>query len=109
MGDQRDPEGVWRMRHEQRRVNLAVLQSLWDQYPEHQMKFVVAAPSDCEEIDALLVRLHNWVPSDILLMPEGVVTPTQEQTAWVVQECMSRGWRYCTRLHLQLFGNRRGT
>lgn len=73
------------------------------------MKFVVSAPADCAEIDALLLRLRNWAPSDILLMPEGVQAPTSEQTAWIVQECMNRGWRYCSRLHLQLFGNRRGT
>jgi 7-carboxy-7-deazaguanine synthase len=29
--------------------------------------------------------------------------------AWVVEACLERGWRYCHRLHVELFGNRRGT
>lgn len=107
--DPRDPTGVWRRRHEERRINLDVLQALIDDYPERQLKFVVRAPADLTEIDALLARLRAWSRSDIMLMPEGVTVPTPDRVAWVVAECVQRGWRYCHRLHIELFGNRRGT
>ncbi|MEZ6317298.1 MAG: hypothetical protein R3B49_00900 [Phycisphaerales bacterium] len=42
-------------------------------------------------------------------MPEGITTPDPDAVAWVVEACQRRGWRYGHRLHIQLFGNRRGT
>jgi 7-carboxy-7-deazaguanine synthase len=110
-GDARDPGGAWRARHEQRRLNLAALQGLLDAHPApgRQLKFVVARADDLAEIDALLARLSNWTREDVLLMPEGVTTPSPDRLAWVVEACRSRGWRLSPRVHLVLFGNRRGT
>ncbi len=108
-GDPRDPRGAWRERHEQRRLNLSALQGLLDAYPSRQLKFVVASPADLAEIESILARLRGVEPDDVLLMPEGVTVPTPECTGWIVRECLARGWRYCPRLHLELFGHRRGT
>ncbi len=108
-GDARDPLGVWRQRHQQRRTNTTALQALIDSYVNRQLKFVVTSPADLAEIDTLLSQLHNWSPDDIQLMPEGITPPTREQTEWVVGECLRRNWRYCRRLHIDLFGNKRGT
>lgn len=110
--DPRDPTGAWAARHEANRLNIPVIQQLIDAYPERQLKFVVAQDSeaaDLAEIDALLAQLRNLAPSDIMLMPEGVKPPTPEHRAWVLNACLSRGWRYCARLHIDLFGNVRGT
>jgi len=108
-GDPRDPSGAWRARHEERRLNLPALQSLLDDYPSRQFKFVVADENDLDEIDALLSKLRGWRPADVMLMPEGVVTPAAERAAWIARACVQRGWRYCHRLHIELFGNTRGT
>ncbi|HLO39502.1 MAG TPA: 7-carboxy-7-deazaguanine synthase QueE [Phycisphaerales bacterium] len=108
-GDPRDPAGTWRLRHEERRINVPALQGLLDGPWDRQLKFVVRTPEDLPEIDALLAQLKGWSTQDILLMPEGVVTPTQAAKDAVVCACLARGWRYCTRLHIELFGNRRGT
>lgn len=108
-GDPRDASGAWRARHESRRINLDALQRLIDAHAERQLKFVVQTPTDLAEIDALLGRLRGWSPSDVMLMPEGVTPPTAERRAWIAAECLRRGWRYCARLHIELFGNRRGT
>lgn len=112
-GDPRDADGAWRARHEQRRLNTSVLQDLICAHArparDFQLKFVVSEPEQLEEIDALLAALSGWEPSDVLLMPEGVSTPTRERRAWVIEACTQRGWRYCHRLHIELFGNRRGT
>ena len=112
--DPRDPEGIWALRHEQRRLNIPVLQSLIDGWSgrrgrEFQLKFVVCAEQDIAEIESLLARLSGWTPADVLLMPEGVTPPTDGAKRLIADTCLSRGWRYCPRLHIDLYGNRRGT
>jgi len=108
-GDPRDPGGIWRTRHEDRRLNFPVLQRLIDEHPERQLKFVVSNPPDLAEIDSILARLTGWSPPDVLIMPEGIASPPPGSTLWIVQEVIARNWRYCHRLHLDVFGHRRGT
>jgi len=107
--DPRDPLGLWRARHESRRLQLGALQQLLDHAPDRQLKFVVCRPADLPEIEALLAALTGWTPADIHLMPEGVTNPQPDRVAWIVEACLRRGWRYAHRLHIELFGNRRGT
>ncbi|MCH8270561.1 MAG: 7-carboxy-7-deazaguanine synthase QueE [Planctomycetes bacterium] len=111
--DPRDPGGTWRRRHEARRLNIDALQRLIDDARgagrAFQLKFVVTGQEDVTEIDSLLDALDNWSNHDVLLMPEGVTPPSQEQCAWIVRVCTQRGWRFCRRLHIDLFGNVRGT
>jgi len=109
LGDPRDPSAHWRTRHEQLRLNLPALQSLLTSFPTHQLKFVVTSPADLPEIESLLTSLTGWQPQDILLMPEGVTVPAPGSQDWLITECCRRGWRYCPRLHIALFGNTRGT
>ncbi|MCE9520485.1 MAG: radical SAM protein, partial [Verrucomicrobia bacterium] len=60
--------------------------------------------------DALKIAALNTPPDQILLMPEGrTVAEIQQRAPQVVEWCKSRGWRYCPRLHIDLFGNTRGT
>jgi 7-carboxy-7-deazaguanine synthase len=113
--DPRDPDGRWRSLHEARRINVDALRALVAGPWQRQLKFVVAAPSDLEEIDTLLGLLPTLPPTDILLMPEGTTTTAHAAHAahaardWVWRACLERGWRYCHRLHIDLFGNTRGT
>jgi len=109
VGDARDPKGALRVMHEERRLNVEVLQRLIDAYPERQVKFVVSSPRDLGEIEKMLAKLVHWADDDVLLMPEGVTLPSAETKAWLVAECTRRNWRYCQRLHIELFGNVRGT
>ncbi len=109
VGDRRDPRGLWRERHEARRIDVDALQGLIDAYPDRQLKFVVAGREDLEEIGELLRPLRGLEASDVMLMPEGVTVPTVDDVGWVVEACLARGWRYCHRLHIELFGDTRGT
>lgn len=100
---------AWAKRHEARRLNLDALQGLLDEHDNRQLKFVVQTGRDLAEIDDLLTKLRGVAPDDVMLMPEGVTPPSQEHKQFVVQACLERGWRYCGRLHIELFGNTRGT
>lgn len=112
-GDPRDPSGAWRQRHEARRrrpdVITALIERARRRSADIQLKFVVSDPAEFAEIDALLAEIPGVRPDDVMLMPEGVVSPRPGSTAWIVRECLDRGWRYCHRVHIDLFGNTRGT
>lgn len=100
--------GEWAERHEQLRIQPHVLTSLMRNF-DYQLKFVVSSPDDLEEIERLAEQLHA-APQRILLMPEGIEAAVlNERAAWLVEECKLRGWRFCPRLHVLLYGNRRGT
>lgn len=101
--------GAWSARHEQRRINIDALQELIDAFPDRQLKFVVTGEGDIPEIESLLASLRHWAPEDVLLMPEGTTPPNAELKSLVASACIARNWRYCARLHIELFGNKRGT
>lgn len=110
--DPRDTDGTWAKRHEKRRLNPAAINTLLAGAADRQIKFVITSPADLLEIDDLLASIDPAKVlqcADILLMPEGIAPPTAEQTRWVLDTCLARGWRFCPRLHIQLFGNTRGT
>lgn len=107
--DPRDPDGVWATRHEQRRINFDSINELIASTSDRQLKFVVQSPNDLVEIESVLGKIHGYAPSDVMLMPEGVSVPDPDDIRWVVEACIERGWSYCPRVHVQLFGNRRGT
>jgi 7-carboxy-7-deazaguanine synthase len=111
--DPRDPGGVWRDRHEARRLDFDALGALLDRAPAAQCKFVVQSERDVAEIDAILSRVNapreRLRPSDVFLMPEGTTVPDAAHVLWVVELCVARGWRYAHRLQIELFGDTRGT
>jgi organic radical activating enzyme len=76
--------------------------------PKAWFKFVVAAPQDLAEIKSLQCR-HEIPPGRILLMPEGRTAPELDRTApWLAEICRDLGFRFCDRLHVRLWGDRRG-
>ncbi len=102
--------GKFAASHERQRLNIPVIQQLIDHAPDFQLKFVVSNEQDLAEIDDLLRQLKNWQPTDVMLMPEGVDSVTLgSRSAWIIEICKHRGFRFCPRLHIALFGNRRGT
>jgi 7-carboxy-7-deazaguanine synthase len=76
--------------------------------PKAWFKFVVARPADLVEIQSLRVRFE--IPSDrILLMPEGRTSAELDRNApWLAETCRDLGFRFCDRLHIRLWGDRRG-
>ena len=102
---------VWGPRHERERLKPDVLQRLIDDY-DYQLKFVVDPEKgdDLGEIENLLARLKGVDPQRVLVMPEGVVAETLHRRArLLVEPCMARGWRLSPRMHIDLFGDKRGT
>lgn len=107
--DPRDPSGALARRHETARLHLEALQRLIDAHASRQLKFVACDEADLAEIEVLLDRLTGWRPHEVMLMPEGTDVATLRSRTWIAGACVERGWRFCPRLHIDLFGNRRGT
>ena len=102
------PQGEWSARHDRVRIQPEVLAELMSRY-EYQLKFVVADPQDLEEIRALVETLE--APADrVILMPEGTdAARLHERALWIAEICKEEGYRFSPRLHVDLYGNRRGT
>lgn len=99
--------GRWAEIHERRRIRLVVLRRLIARYP-YQLKFVVAAPEDLAEIRALVKELAAE-RSRVVLMPEGTDPETlRERGRWLAELSKQEGFRFSPRLHIDLWGNRRG-
>ena len=98
---------VWGIRHDARRLQPVVLRRLTREFA-HQLKFVVQSPADLPEIQE--IQATCGTPNDrVLLMPEGVdVATLQERSAWLVELCKDFGYRFTPRLHVLLYGHRRG-
>lgn len=101
---------AWAEKHERLRLQPEVLRA-WCSAYDFQLKFVLANESDAAEARAVIDSIGVEIPPEkVLLMPEGI---TQEalkaRQMWLVELCKTTGWRYSPRLHIDLFGNKRGT
>jgi 7-carboxy-7-deazaguanine synthase len=101
------PEGPWAAQHERLRLQTEALSQLIANY-EYQLKFVIAAPEDLAELKSLAAALS--APQErIILMPEGIDPERlRERGIWLAEICKSEGFRFSPRLHIDLYGNRRG-
>ena len=72
---------------------------------------MVTGPRDLDEIEGMIASLGLDIPRHkVLLMPEGVTAAAiRERSGWLAGLCKARGYRYANRLHIELFGNSRGT
>jgi 7-carboxy-7-deazaguanine synthase len=95
--------------HERLRLRPDVILQ-WLNHCDHQLKFVIDKPDDIHEVLALLEQLPPVDPEKILLMPQGTtVEELRERAVWLVEVCKKYRFRYCPRLHIELYGHRRGT
>jgi len=71
-------------------------------------KFVIVEPEDVDEV-SLLAGSYQLEPAKVILMPEGVTAEVlNERGAWLAEVCRDKGYRFSTRLHIQLWGDERG-
>lgn len=102
---------AWRKKHEATRWRPEVVKSWLTSGYDYQFKFVVASPADVDELEGMVSSLQVEVPRHkILLMPESKTLDVMRSRAvWLSELCKARGFRYAHRLHIELYGNRRGT
>jgi len=99
--------GKYAAQHDRLRYQPDVLKRLMKY--DYQLKFVVVQPEDLTEIEAIVTETKAD-RSRVVLMAEGV-TPEAifERAKWIVDICKRERFRYSPRLHIDLYGNERGT
>ena len=103
-------DSAWVERHEERRLRPDIIRD-WVVSYHHQLKFVITNDSQIAEIEHLLGQVgEKVIPERVQLMPEGrTVDELRHKASSLLDLCKQKGYRYCNRLHIELFGNTRGT
>lgn len=101
-----------KLAHSGNAAELALIPERLDAYatdPRAWFKFVIAEPSDLDEVLALRER-YRFRPDHVFLMPEGTDSETlRAREKWLAPLCVEHGFRMSDRLHIHLFGDTRGT
>jgi 7-carboxy-7-deazaguanine synthase len=99
----------WSRRHDRERHRPDVVRRLINEYT-YQLKFVIDAPADLDELVNYLDEIPVTATGRVLLMPQGTDQEHLEvRTAWLRPFCVSQGFVYCPRKQIEWFGAVRGT
>lgn len=112
--------------HDKKRINIDNLASYWKAISaawdedggadaQLQLKFVYSGPESVDEIKAIIEHVAGkcgfnagYFNRYVMLMPEGT---TNDQLEKISQECaevcIREGWRFCDRLHIRIWGDKR--
>lgn len=98
----------WQKIHNQERLKPDIIRLFLEKY-ECQVKFVMNDSQDIQEVGELVKQIP--LPTEaIVLMPQGVeIKEIDERQQWLAEVCKQTGYRYSPRLHLNIWGNKRGT
>jgi 7-carboxy-7-deazaguanine synthase len=101
------PPGAEGAQHERTRFQPEAVSELMRRY-EHQLKFVIEKPDDVAEV-LVWIDAVGADRSKVMLMPEGTSPELlRERSGWLAEICKQEGFRFSPRLHVDLWGNRRG-
>lgn len=102
---------AWAKRHNETRLQPAVLQEWLERARDYQLKFVISDENDLREAQSVIASIGLPVPPEkVLLMPEGTsMEAMRTRYSLLIQACLTHGYRLSPRLHIELFGNKRGT
>jgi len=94
--------------HEDSRLDVAVLAELIDNY-KYQLKFVVDAQADLQEIQQTIEEIGNVDLGNVVLMPQaGTRAELLAKSPMVADMCKSAGFAFCQRLQVMLWNDERG-
>jgi len=78
------------------------------QSEKSNFKFVIGKPEDMDEVQAMIGE-HDIPKEKVILMPLGTsVESLDAREEWLADICRSQGYAFSDRMHIRLFGNKRG-
>lgn len=112
-------------KHKEQRINIKNLYRLATTANDIQFKFVYSGPECVKEIEDLFLKISAFAEAqgdydrkfyqglqmkkNIMLMPEGITEESlQSLRREVADICIKKGWIYTDRLHITIFGDKRG-
>lgn len=98
--------------HDAKRINLDALFQMITNH-DCQLKFVINSESDIEEVRDIIFSLRAMgiknINKKVWLMPQGITEKQFNERAKVLFElCKKYDFKYSDRLHVRVFGNKRG-
>lgn len=101
-----------KLAHSGNSAEIALIDERLDAYavdPRAFFKFVIGSPADVDEVLALQ-RRHGILPERLFLMAEGTTSEAlRGKQEWLSPLCLKHGFRMSDRLHIHLYGDKRGT
>ena len=71
-------------------------------------KFVIETPEDLEEVNELVDK-YKIESSKVYLMPQGTTgNQLNKKQIWLVEICKDLGYNYTDRLHIHIYGDKKG-
>ncbi len=109
------PKGKWKTLHEEKRISIDVLEKLIQHQErnglDYQFKFVVENLKDLDEVQQIIKKLeaNRKIPNErIFLMPQAQTRDElRKGYEKVVELAKKTGYRLSTRLHVEIWGNKR--
>ena len=97
-----------RLKHEKWRCNYDAMEQLIYNHSDYQLKPVVSNEEDLEEIKTLQNILD--IPNNkVWLMPEGVTDDElTKRRRWLMEYATEHGYNFTDRLHIIVYGDKRG-
>ena len=75
---------------------------------DHQLKYVVNEPNDVNEVRSSINDVGG-ATGNTYLMPQGITSEQlSAKTKWIFKNCVHYGFNYSPRMHIDIFGNKRG-
>lgn len=72
------------------------------------LKLVLSSEAELAAVETLVAEAE-WPAERVVLMPEGTsAAALNARSPWVAEAAITRGYRFSTRLHVLLWGSRRG-
>ncbi|MFM7057639.1 MAG: 7-carboxy-7-deazaguanine synthase QueE [Planctomycetota bacterium] len=100
---------TWESRHEAARFRPPVIRSLLQRSPGI-LKFVIDQPRDLDEVLETLRAVSEINRSLVWLMPQARTREQlREKSHWLRELARSHGFNFSSRLHVEMFGDQRGT
>ena len=88
--------------------NLETLHGFVNSSINYQMKFVICDDNDLPEIRTI-IDTYKIPKENVFLMPEGFTREKQRARSLKIAEiCKNEGYTFCPRLHVELWGTKRG-
>ena len=99
-------------KHERNRINLDALAKLIQNH-DYQFKFVINKEEEISEIEEIREELKKITGIDIsdkiYIMPQGVSeSQFKEKQEWMIEICKNKNWKFSDRLHVRIWGHKKG-
>lgn len=100
-------------RHDRERIKIDILKKyVYDYSVDIQLKFVYSGEECIQEIKNIMNQLNdNLINNDncVYLMPEGTtIEQMNTKGKKCVEQCLKYGWKFAPRLHILIWGDKRG-